>query len=112
MDPDTTVSVSNTPGQDEAKTQYWRHHVSAWQASKLTQRGYATKHGLAIARFVYWKNKFCPAKPVMKQDFVKVRVDATRHSVRFTHPSGVVIECAAGTDVAWLQSILGLTHAT
>jgi hypothetical protein len=41
-----------------------------------------------------------------------VRVTATRRPVRLIHPGGLVIECQAGTDVSWLQSLMGLTRAT
>jgi hypothetical protein len=110
MDTDTNDAVSARPGKDEDKTQFWRDHVDAWQASGKTQRGYATQHGLSVARFVYWKNKFYP-RSTTKAAFVPVQITTTQHPVRLIHPNGVMIECQVGTEVSWLRSLLGLSSA-
>ena len=103
---------SSLPGRAAVKTAFWKQHVDAWRDSKLTQREYARQHGLAVARFVYWKNKLQPSPRKRQKQFVPVRVTATGHPVRLIHTGGLVIECQAGTDVSWLQSLMGLTRAT
>ena len=104
--------LSSLPGQDTAKTAFWKRHVDAWRDSNLTQRGYASKHDLAIARFVYWKNKFYPGTPMVKSKFVPARITMTQHPVRLIHQNGIMIECGVGTDVSWLRSLLGLSGAS
>lgn len=84
---------SSLPGRDDAKTAFWKQHVDAWQDSKLTQRAYAKRHGLTVARFVYWKNKLRPNPRKQQKQFVPVRVTATQYPVRLIHPGGLVIEC-------------------
>jgi len=106
------IDPSSLPGQDASKTAFWKQHIDAWRHSKLTQRDYAKQHDLAIARFVYWKNKLQPSPRKRQKQFVPVRVTPTSHPVRLIHPGGLVIECHAGTDVFWLQSLMGLTRAT
>ena len=99
--------------KQENRTQFWKDHIDGWRNSKLTQRGYARKHNLAIARFTYWKTKLYPTVPVVQNGFVPVQLKQSQHGpVRLSHPSGIVIECSAGTDVSWLRSLLGLTNAT
>ncbi len=100
--------IASTPGQNTSKTQFWRDHVDTWRRSGQTQRGYAKQQGLAIPRFVYWKNKFYPNTPLKAKDFVPVQITTTQSPVRLIHPNGVTIECPAGTDVSWLRSLLWL----
>jgi len=107
-----TTDVSSLPGQATAKTAFWQQHVKAWQDSKLTQRAYAKKHGLVVARFVYWKNKLYPSSRTEQKQFVPVRATTPQHSVRLINPNGFVIECTAGTDVSWLRSLMGLNSAS
>jgi hypothetical protein len=105
--------LSSLPGKDAAKTAFWKQHIDAWRDSNLTQRSYAAEHGLAIARFVYWKNKFYPnTSQAKKKRFVRARITTTQHSIRLIHPNGIVIECGVGTDVSWLRSLLGLSSAS
>lgn len=113
METDTSDGVSARPGQNDAKTRFWREHIDAWQQSNLTQRAYATQQGLPVARFVYWKNKFYPNRASSRADFVPVRVATpSASSLRLILPSGVIIECTTGTDVSWLRALLGLAVAS
>lgn len=112
MDIDKPKDMAAMPDDDESKTAYWRQHVSAWRDADLSQREYTRQHGLSIARFTYWKNKFYPSTPVRKKDFVPVRLGSPAGTVRLLHPSGLVIECAAGTEISWLRSLLGLSDAS
>lgn len=103
---------SSLPGRAVAKTAFWQQHIDTWRDSELTQRVYARQHGLAVARFVYWKNKLYPNPRSKQKQFVPVRVAATQHPIRLIHPNGLIIECNPGTDVIWLRSLMGLTSAS
>ena len=107
-----TTDPSSLPGRAAAKTAFWQQHVDAWQTSKLTQREYAKQHGLAVARFVYWKNKLSPNPRAKKKQFVPVRISTPQQQIRLIHPGGYVVECHAGTDVSWLRSLMGLNSAS
>ena len=43
---------------DEAKRQYWKRHVQAWQQSNIDQTEYCRRQGLKRVTFWYWKKKF------------------------------------------------------
>ena len=42
----------------EAKKQFWKEHVQAWQKSNIEQTEYCRRHGLKRHTFWYWKEKF------------------------------------------------------
>lgn len=104
MDQSTTI-----PEADGDREAFWRGHVEAWQASELTQRQYVREHGLPLARFTYWKGKLVPRESRV-DGFVRMHLAATPVIV-IRHPSGNVVECASGTDPAWLRALLGMDHA-
>jgi len=117
MDPVNTQldpSAPILPRHPDANSAHWKRHVKAWQTSGLSQRAYARKHDLTLSSFYYWQRKFNPSRQVSKSRFASVKVTPapTTTSVRLVHPSGFVIECPVGTDVAWLQSLMGLDHAS
>ena len=112
MDSDINDELSAVAEDDGAKTRFWQQHLGAWQTSGLTQRAYAREHDLPIARFTYWKSKFYANTPVDKTDFVPVRLDTIPSPIRLRHPSGVIVECPAGTDVIWLRSLMGFNSAS
>lgn len=112
MDTEVTNDLTTMPEDDETRTVFWQHHIDTWRDASLTQRAYARQHGLSIARFTYWKNKFYANRSVTNTNFVPVRLAESRRPVRLIHPSGVVIECSAGTEVSWLRSLLGLVDAS
>jgi len=97
-----------------AKHAHWKRHVEAWQGSGLSQRAYAQQHNLVFTRFVYWKNKLQPNHRVSRKSFAAVKLDPVQSSmpVRLILPTGLIIECQAGTDVVWLRSLMGLSHAS
>lgn len=114
MDADINDELSAVAEDDGAKSRFWQQHLDAWKISGLTQRAYSREHDLPIARFTYWKSKSHPNTPVAKgnkTDFVPVRLDTIQSSVRLRHPSGVIVECPAGTDVIWLRSLMGFNSA-
>ena len=115
MDADINDELSAVAEDDGAKSRFWQQHLDAWQTSGLTQRAYAREHDLPIARFTYWKGKFYPNTPVDKgnqADFVSVQFDTVPSPVRLSHPSDVIVECPAGTDVIWLRSLMGFNSAS
>lgn len=102
-------NLPEIPENDSERTAFWTRHVEAWRQTHLAQSEYVRQHDLPAARFTYWKNKLYPCnKPA---DFV--RVDVTTNSlVRIRHPSGTVIECQSGTDIHWLQALVGISRAS
>ncbi|MFQ5645270.1 MAG: hypothetical protein ACE5FQ_16465, partial [Thiogranum sp.] len=99
------------PEDDAEREAFWRKHVQGWQCSGLTQRQYVREHGLPLARFTYWKGKLFPRESRLPSSFVQVDVEPAL-PVRIRHASGVVIECAPGTDPSWLRGLLGFTDAS
>lgn len=102
-------NTTRIPDEGADREQFWTAHVEAWQQSELSQREYARQHGLPIARFTYWKNKLYPAE--RSAEFVELKVNAAA-PVRIYHRSGTVIECMPGTEVRWLQALLGMADAS
>jgi len=43
--------------ENKAKYDFWQNHISSCENSKLTQKEYCSKNGLAIQTFGYWKRK-------------------------------------------------------
>ena len=117
MDPVNTQldpSAPILPRHPDANSAHWKQHVKAWQTSGLSQRAYAHKHDLTLSSFYYWQRKLKPGRRVSKRRFASVKVTPAQSTsfIRLVHPSGLVIECPAGTDVAWLQSLMDLNHAS
>ena len=108
MEFEDTNDLTPLPDDDLTRATFWKQHVDAWGDTDLSQREYARQHELSIVRFTYWKNKFYPKTSPVHGDFVPVRIEGSQVPVRLIHPGGVVIECSAGTDVSWLQSLFGL----
>ncbi|MDP7453081.1 MAG: hypothetical protein QGE95_12520 [Arenicellales bacterium] len=100
------------PDDELTRGTFWKRHIDAWRATAMSQREYARQHELPIVRFTYWKNKFYPSTSSGRRSFVPVHMKGLQIPVRLIHPGGVVIECAVGTDVSWLQSLLGLNNAS
>ncbi|MBL4681967.1 MAG: hypothetical protein JKY88_14745 [Pseudomonadales bacterium] len=103
-----------SPRNPDANSVHWKQHVKAWQTSGLSQRAYAHKHDLTLSSFYYWQRKLKPSRRISTPRFapVKVSQSPSLNPIRIVHPSGFVIECPVGTDVAWLQSLMGLNHAS
>ena len=114
VDSQTDLSNPMLHSHPGAKLAYWKQHVEAWQKSGLSQRAYGLKHNLALSSFSYWQRKLNPGHRASKSQFASVKVSPvqTTTPVRLVHPNGFVIECSAGTDVVWLQSLMGLNHAS
>ena len=109
-DVDTLTNLSSPimPSHPGAKSAFWKRHVEAWQSSELSQRAYAKHHQLSSTSFAYWKRKLALNQGGSKSTFVSVKVaTVTATPVRLTHPNGFMIECQAGTDVTWLQALMG-----
>ena len=97
------------PEDDAGREAFWTEHIEAWRQSNLSQREYARRHDLPIARFTYWKNKLYPREP--SSSFVELKMEPGM-PVRIQHPAGAVIECLPGTDVRWLRALLGIDDAS
>ena len=97
------------PEGDAERAAFWARHVEDLLQSKLTHRAYAELHQLPLVRLTYWKHKLHP-KP-RPSAFVQARLESSA-PVRIQHRSGTVIECMPGTDVRWLQQLLGMSDAS
>ena len=45
------------------KTQYWQAHVDAWRASRVSQREYCNRYGLALSTFSLWRRRLAAGTP-------------------------------------------------
>ena len=97
------------PEGDAERKAFWTRHIQDLAQSNLTQRAYAERHQLPLARLTYWKQKLRPQP--RSSAFVRASIQTTS-SVRIHHRSGTVIECLPGTDVVWLKQLLGMPDAS
>lgn len=42
----------------ESRTDYWRSHIEAWEATGLSQMAYCKANELTYSQFIYWRRKF------------------------------------------------------
>ncbi|MEX2366618.1 MAG: hypothetical protein WD601_08435 [Pseudohongiellaceae bacterium] len=98
------------PLDDEGRVAFWTQHIQAWQQSGLSQAAYVQQHRLPLARFGYWKRKL--DSKASQSGFARVTVAPGTAPVRIHHRSGTLIECQPGTDVHWLQELLGMHDAS
>ena len=110
MDDNLPVPTAPIPefADDESRERYWRERIGDWKESGLTQAEYARRHRITISTFGYWKRRFEPQPP--SNAFVSVSA-ASLSPVRLHHPNGLVVECAAGTDIHWLRQLMGIADA-
>ena len=96
---------------EEARGQFWRAHVEAWDRSDLTQAAYCAAHGLSTKSFYRWRHKqgeaVQPASPSSPLTLVPVSVGmlATSSMVLLHSPGGWRIELPGG-NVSWLAELL------
>lgn len=97
-------------------------HVQAWRRSGLTQAAYCAKHGLNRHTLAYWcsrrrrpKNRLSDTAPAARfvplrvNDVVQVENDAAMApaALELWWPNGMRARVAAGSDAAWLVTVLG-----
>lgn len=46
----------------KSKRKYWQRHISAWQASQLSQSEYCRRNKIALNTFGAWKRKLVPSQ--------------------------------------------------
>jgi len=44
----------------KSKRKYWQRHISAWQASHLSQSEYCSRKAIKLNTFGAWKRKLVP----------------------------------------------------
>lgn len=44
----------------ETRTDDWRSHIEAWEATGLSQMGYCRANDLSYSQFIYWRRKLRP----------------------------------------------------
>ncbi len=98
----------------EQKRQYWRTHITSWQASRLSQTEYCRRHELKFHQFVYYRRKFTP-KPALPISLVQVPVAAVSRAsgyapqpaaLRVAVAPDVCIEVCPGFDSPTLQQVV------
>ncbi len=71
------TAIENSADQD-----FWRLHITQWQASGLSQASYCRQQSLVKHQFRYWKRKFLAdhesdnLQPKAKAGFARVQVAA------------------------------------
>jgi len=50
------------PTTRKSKRKYWQRHISAWQASQLSQSEYCRRNKIALNTFGAWKRKLVPSE--------------------------------------------------
>ena len=98
----------------EQKRQYWKTHITNWQASRLSQTEYCRRHELKFHQFVYWRRKFVPkaAVPIsLVQVPVAVVARATGYGLRPTAlrvalAPDLCIEVCPGFDPPTLKQVV------
>jgi hypothetical protein len=89
-----------------SKASHWHHHLTAWQASGLSQAAYCARHGLKPASFAYWRSK---QRKVTDPPLTLVPLGlgtASRGPV-LSHPSGWRLELPSHVAAPWLAELLG-----
>jgi len=96
----------------EARADYWRQQIEAWQTSGQSQQGYCKANDLSYARFVYWRRKFREATTGRQRrtssDFVPVTcqppVSITGLSVVL--PSGLELRGISADNLGLVHQLL------
>jgi len=44
----------------ESRTDYWRSHIEAWEATGQSQLAYCKANDLSYSQFIYWRRKLRP----------------------------------------------------
>ena len=96
--------------KSQQRTDYWREHITAWQASGLSGQAFCQQHQLTYHQFVYWRQKLRTPKDSLSSGFAKVTAATplTTHAGELTLalPNGLVLTGFNDHNVALLGAIL------
>jgi transposase len=120
--------MSNVQARNPSKEQFWRAHVTRWQASGLSVRDYCSRHRLAEPSFYAWRRTLAqrpgdvPAAvpsaavtaPVVT--FVPLHVQPTTAdnsaALEVVLGNGRRLRVPAGFDAATLRAVLDVLEDT
>ena len=98
----------------DQKRQFWKTHITNWQASLLSQTEYCRRHELKFHQFVYWRRKFAP-KAATAISLIQVPTAAVARAasycsqppaLRVALAPDLCIEVSPGFDPPTLQQVV------
>ena len=99
----------------ESLSDYWRHHIQAWQQTDKTQSSYCRAHDLNYHRFTYWRRKLLAPdtssrQVVPRSSFVPVKSvsPGVCSHLTATLPNGVILQGIATENLFLVKQLLGL----
>ena len=96
----------------EAKKQFWKSHIEAWENSGLSQIEYCRQHDLVRCRFTYWKGKLDKKSepvtfvPVFKKMERHPGPPSNRPPIKLIVNGGYQIEIGDGFSPETLSTLL------
>ena len=100
------------PSEAEALSDYWRQQVEACEASGLSGARFCKDNKLIYHRFVYWRQKFEPARqrqdgPTDTGGFAAVRVRPDGHyGLSLSLPNGLIVRGICADNVSVVRQLL------
>ena len=96
--------------KSQQRADYWREHITAWQASGLSGQLFCQQKKLTYHQFVYWRQKFRTATDDTSPGFAEVTAatpSATHASeLTLSLPNGLAITGFNDSNIALLGAIL------
>jgi len=96
----------------EARADYWRQQIEAWQTSGQSQQGFCKANDLSYPRFVYWRRKFRKIAAIRQQqvhpDFVPVawQSPAPTTGLSVVLPSGLELRGISADNLGLVHQLL------
>ncbi|MEW6679378.1 MAG: IS66 family insertion sequence element accessory protein TnpB [Pseudomonadota bacterium] len=88
-----------------SKAQHWHAHITAWQASGLSQTAYCAQHGLKPATFAYWRSKQSKAAD-QPLTLIPLHLGTRGAGPILTSPNGWRLDLPAWVEPAWVGELL------
>mgnify|MGYP000846711337 CR=1 FL=1 len=88
-----------------SKAAHWHTHITAWQASGLSQAAYCARHGLKPATFAYWRGK--QRKAAQPLTLIPLNLGAGGAGPVLTSPGGWRLELPGHLPAPWIAELLG-----
>jgi hypothetical protein len=85
------------------KQRFWRQHIQAWQAGRLSQAAYCRKHNLSSASFGYWRKRVKADAP---PNIVPVVREAPNAGVQLRSPGGWLVVLPASLSLDALRVLM------
>ena len=98
----------------ESRSDYWHHHIQAWQQTDKTQSSYCRAHDLNYHRFTYWRRKLLAPdtssrQVVPRSSFVPVKAvsPGVCSHLTATLPNGVILQGITTDNLFLVKQLLG-----